>query len=372
MKDEVIVKIAHVADCHLRQRQYGYPQRGEDFLNGLISAINKAHECGCKYILVAGDLLDSTNPGAAVCIDQLDLLHELVKKHKMCMLVTSGNHDKTYPSWCSRFNKFYKETEGGIKVIDDEMYTVNIGNTDITIYGLPFLSDADFREVLPTLPSADILVWHAAIKEFTGYPTENAITCAELNCGKWKLVAMGDQHINKVLVEGETTIAYPGSTELCSSSEEFEKSILIYEFKKDKTFNIVKEPFETRKKQLFIIKTEEELEKAIKEFDPKAVIFVKYNRDINNAAFLINKAIKSTNILRAVPFATTNTNTSKITVDELKDPVSYLRETLYKIVKDKNKAQRIENLCVTGLTPGADFVKELSQYCELHLDKTIV
>lgn len=367
-----VLKVAHIADCHLRQRQYGYPQRGEDFLNGIISAINKAHDNECKYLIVAGDLLDSTNPGAAVCIDQLDTLHDLVKKYKMCMLVTSGNHDKTSPNWCSRFNKFFKDSEGGIRVIDNEMYTLKNEEVEINCYGLPFLPDAEFREVLPTLPEADILVWHAAIKEFTGYPTENAITCKELDCGKWKLVAMGDQHINKVLVEGETTIAYPGSTELCSSSEDFEKSILIYEFSEDKSFVVKNEAFETRKKQLFIINTAEELDKAVEAFDPKAVIFIKYNRDINNAAFIINKAIKSTNILRAVPFSKANTSNAKITVDELKDPVSFLRETLYKIIKDKDRAQRIENVCVSGLTPGTDFPKELELFCETQLNKTIV
>lgn len=366
------LKVAHIADCHLRQRQYGYPQRGEDFLNGIKSAINKAHECGCKYIVAAGDLLDSTNPGAAVCIDQLDSIQLLLKELNLCMLITSGNHDKTSPHWCSRFNKFFKEEEGGMKVIDNEFYTLKQDEVEVVAYGLPFLPDSEFRELLPDLPEADILIWHAAIKEFTGYPTENAITCKELDCGKWKLVMMGDQHIHKVLVEGDTTIAYPGSTELCSSSEDFEKELLVYEFQKDKSFTICSKAFKTRKKQLFIVKTEEELDEAVANFDPTAVIFIKYCKDIPMASFKITNGIKPTNILRAIPFSNSKTSDAKLTVDELKDPVSFLRDTLQIIVKDKDRAQRIENVCVAALTPDLDFAKELEVFIEGELNKVVI
>lgn len=35
------MKIAHIADTHLRQRQYGVPGRGDDFVTGLSNAIKR-------------------------------------------------------------------------------------------------------------------------------------------------------------------------------------------------------------------------------------------------------------------------------------------------------------------------------------------
>lgn len=364
------LKIAHIADCHLRQRQYGYPQRGEDFLKGILSAITTAHEQGADIILVAGDMLDSTNPGAAVCIDQLDEIQSVLKELKFRMYITSGNHDKTYPHWCSRFNKFFSEDTGGMRVIDNDMITISKGDISLSIYGLPFMSDNEFRDSIEELPKADILVWHAAIKEFTGYPTDNAISCAELNCGKWKLVAMGDQHIHKYLKEGDTTIAYPGSTELCSTSEDFEKQLLMYTWTSNDDFKIDSIPFTTRKKQQFVVKTEKELDKAISEFDESSIIFIKYAKEIPNASFKINKALKSTNIARLIPLTSTKKNGSDITVKELRDPVSYLRDNINILVKDTDRAQRISSLCVSVLSQDIDYMKDVEQYCESKLNST--
>lgn len=367
------LKVAHIADVHLRQRQYGYPQRGADFLSALLSAIRKAHEVGCHYIIVAGDLLDSTNPGAAVCIDQLDDVQGLLKELKVCMLITSGNHDKTSPHWCSRFNKFFKDEDGGMKVIDNEIYTLKNEEVAVTAYGLPFMPDNEFREALPTLPEADVLIWHAAIKEFTGYPTENAITCAELNCGKWSLVAMGDQHVHKVIVEGDTVIAYPGSTELCSTSEDLEKQMLVYDFNANGSLDVTSVAFDTRKKQIFTVKTEKELDDAISKFDPNAVIFVRYTTDITNANLKLHNAAKPTNLLRLTPITPVKGTAADVSItEELKDPVEFLRDAIPVFVKDKDRAQRITPLCASVLSQDIDYMKELEAYCETQLNKTII
>ena len=70
------IKIAHIADCHLRVAQYGSKRRGGKFLQGVLSAVRKAASLGIKYILCSGDLLDASNPGPLVCVEQLEKLTE--------------------------------------------------------------------------------------------------------------------------------------------------------------------------------------------------------------------------------------------------------------------------------------------------------
>lgn len=367
------MKIAHIADTHLRQRQYGNPTRGEDFLNGLLSAIKAAHASGASVILAAGDILDSTNPGPQVCITQLDTVNNLLIELNMVMLVISGNHDKTSPNWCERFEDYDDGAAPGIKVIDNQTYVLD---GKISVVGIPFMSDSELRARLADddIPHGDILMWHGAIAEFTGYAAEGAITMEELTKdNRWRLIAMGDQHIHNYKESNDVIVAYPGSTELCSVSEDFDKKLYVYDWHDDGTFDIASVPFDTRKKQAFDIETEEDLEKAVSEFEESAVIFVKYNREIPNALLRMQTAVKPTNILRAVPYA----KTSKRAVDvsrhcDVGDPVTFLNNNINKLVKDPEQAERIRGVASSMLSESIDAGKELEGFINNTLGQILI
>lgn len=368
------MKIAHIADCHLRQRQYNSPQRGEDFLNGLKSAIKTAHDNGCNHILVSGDLLDSTNPGSAVCIHQLDSLQDFLVKLQMKLVTTDGNHDKTNPSWCSRFNRQSEKLGYGIFEINNKSITLTEGKVSVTVHGLPYMSDETLRSMLKedSIPHTDILMWHGAIKEFIGYPTENTISMSELTKDKrWKLIAMGDQHVHKMLTDNGVTVAYSGSTELCKLNEDLEKKMWIYDWDEAGTFKYTSVSFDTRKKQLFVLKTEEEFAAALKTFDPNAILFVTYSTEIQNAALRLQMAVKETNILRTVPLYPSTINVLSIKDNNIGDIVQFLREHIKELV-DSEVAARIENLCVSVLSQDIDFMADINKYCEDKLGTNIV
>lgn len=370
----MIMKIAHIADTHLRQRQYGNPTRGEDFLNGLLSAIKAAHASGARVILAAGDILDSTNPGPQVCITQLDTVNNLLIELNMVMLVISGNHDKTSPNWCERFEDCDDGAAPGIKVINNQTYVLD---GKISVVGIPFMSDSELRARLAAddIPHGDILMWHGAIAEFTGYVAEGVITMEELTKDKrWKLIAMGHLHIHNYKESNGVIAAYPGSTELLSVSEDFDKKLYVYDWDCETgTFEIESVPFHTREKQKFEIDTEEELDKAVSEFEESAVIFVKYNSKIPNARLRMQTAVKPTNILRAVPYA----KTSKRAVDvsrhcDVGDPVTFLNNNINKLVKDPEQAKRIRGIASSMLSEGIDAGKELEGFINNTLGQILI
>ena len=108
------IKVAHIADCHLRAYQYGSSRRGRAFLQGVESAISAAAKAGANMILCSGDLLDSNNPGPEVAINQLMELNEyLIVEHYLPMFVSVGNHDNCEPSWLTPYA--YTWTDGDVE-----------------------------------------------------------------------------------------------------------------------------------------------------------------------------------------------------------------------------------------------------------------
>lgn len=364
------IKIAHVADSHLRQRQYGNYDRGKEFVKGLISAIKAAHSHGCAAILHSGDLVDSINPGSCVCLDQLDEVQKTLVECKLPMFVISGNHDKTDPNWCSRFNSSYASTKTGMVVIDNT--TITIPGTTIKIHGLPFMPDNEIHNAVKNAPAADIIMWHGAVKEFAGFSTANAMEASEFDIGKWSLAALGDLHIHKYMrMPGGTIVAYPGSTELCSSSEDAEKKVMVYTFEKPdgkrkwSCTAVDSVSFATRPVQVVEINTEDELVKFSKNITKGALVFVKYAREITNALLRLRNMMPEDALLRATPVTSVFTKKAgNIQVVQGQTMEQFLDAHLSELTSSEDIANNIRDLCKTILNPKMDHKAALEEYCK--------
>lgn len=366
------MKIAHIADSHLRQRQYGSYDRGYDFLKGLLSAIDKAHEKECKYILHSGDLLDSINPGAPVCIDQLNTIQDLLQKYRMSMFVISGNHDNVVPNWCSRFNKYYSVENGGILTCNYKKIIMEDNGVQVSVYGIPFTDIDSLKKAISEAPEADILMWHGIVKEFVWYPIDNAISLEDFDIDKWKLLALGDQHehVIKKSKSGKITATYPGSTELCSASEDIKKRMFVYDFNNNGTFTMESVPFETRKVQKFVVTTAEDLQKAIKSFDPGALIFITYQSDIPGALSSIQRAVTEDTIIRALAMPNSDIAVTKdLVTSGIKTIGEFLHENIEKMVS-KDIAGRIFPVCeaVLDFHRDTDYLNIVDAYCEKYIE----
>lgn len=302
MTDEYIV--VHTGDNHLRDAQYGYPSRGEDFRKSLqyvveTTILRKAQGENIVGIMNAGDLLDNTRPSPAT-IKFLNHLHAILVRAKLSMFVISGNHDKTSPHWTDVIEM---DPDGyGVVCADNKLVEVAMGDTIFRTFCMPFCSKDDFIHKLKfELPKqADAVMWHGAVQEFVKFPMETAIKLDEIPTGLVQCIFTGDIHINQVesLSDG-TKVISPGSTEVCNSAEPLDKYTMDVKFKvvsgKPVLTDIVKVPVKTRKFLCYRLITEEDVDKAIEDVrnyaDEGPVILIRSNQTLNNVSSRFNVVV---------------------------------------------------------------------------------
>jgi DNA repair protein SbcD/Mre11 len=221
------VKIAHLADSHLRDTQFQLRMRGQDFTHAVLDVVRKSAAENVDVIIHAGDMLDTLRPTSRT-IQDLQEISNLLVKCKLQMLVIRGNHDFTEPPWHSLLNT--EDSRYGFVCIDKKMHTIEKDGLKLTILGMPFMQKEDFLETIRG-KTADVLVWHGMIAEFVSYPVQEVVSLADLPLNKFKLVAMGDIHEAEAReLDDGTVVAYPGSTEMCNRKEAIDKSFYIHEF----------------------------------------------------------------------------------------------------------------------------------------------
>lgn len=269
------------ADVHLRSAQYNRESRGEDFATAFDRVIDVAIARKVNAILVPGDLLDQRRPSPEV-VKFLRHVHDRIQSAGIPMYVTSGNHDLTSPHWASLVG-VEGDAPSGIVIIDNRLVTVP--GTNVTIFGQPFVPKDKFLEIRGQLPSADMLLFHCMTQEMTPFKSDAAFSCQnDLPWDKYRLIGIGDIHIpDEWIAPNGTLVLQPGSTELCSSGEPFEKSVVLfsYDTTKRQAYQVERVPIQTRKVLKFLITTEQEVEDALSEAEKiredTPIIFIKFD-----------------------------------------------------------------------------------------------
>lgn len=372
-----MIKIAHIADVHLRDRQYGYRSRGADFSTALHNAVNKSIENGASAIICAGDLFDASHPSAHVVAGELKFIHQHLLEQRIPMFVTSGNHDLSEVAWSCVYEG--DPERGGICDIDWKEVTVG----GVTIKGLPFMSPENLRREIELMNRRneryDIIVWHGEIAEFLGYPNPDAISMKDFTGGICKLVAMGDQHVHRYMSEEidghKVIVAYPGSTEMCSESEVAEKSLFMYTFADNREIaDIETIPFETRPVQRFVIKTDLDLEDAVTKVVPGSLIFLKYNRHLSNVLPRLNAVLTPDNIVRPslLPDDTERVDTSAVEMEHMITAGQYLMENFDKFIPEEEADDAIKTLCAAMLDSTADHRYAIDKFCSDQMEGKII
>lgn len=226
------MKLMHIADLHLRDSQFGRPDRGADFTNAVLTCVDEAASQGIKYILAAGDLLNSKKPSSANVAD-LVTINDKLESHGITMVAIPGDHDACELSWINAL----KRTKGLSRILDitDTTYSIPVEGSDavITVYGAPKakMHPAEFRQVAGEWPAATILLYHGPFKEFAGFKMpDDALGIADLPTDRYEVIALGDLHACKYVEYMGCLIGYPGPTEYCSANEIPQKSVTILRF----------------------------------------------------------------------------------------------------------------------------------------------
>jgi DNA repair exonuclease SbcCD nuclease subunit len=197
-----------------------------------MSSLDKARKAGVTTILNSGDILDK-NRQRTCNIRELKMIDRYLVDHNMTMYTITGNHDLDSPTWLETL--FDREQGPGIVPVDNKMVMEPVSG--YTIGGIPGHNATELKATLENTPAAnlpDILLWHGGVDGFMGFSAYQ-VTARELMeaAPSIKFIALGDLHIHGYEDIDGRLIGYPGSTEMCSISEDPRKYMVVVEVDDD-------------------------------------------------------------------------------------------------------------------------------------------
>ena len=304
------LRVAHTADWHLRDRHLDTSVRGPDFTAVALQMVEDAKERDCDIIVNAGDVLNVSRPSSQN-IKDLQRINKRLLELELPMLLITGNHDMTKPTWISHFGR---GSVGRFGIIPADHWTEVVESKDgqrVRFTCLPWMPREELADTLDAFtPSADtveILVWHEAIREFCGFPSEARPTVKELQPEKFKAILLGDIHQrNYMETEEGCLIGYPGATELCAKDEPLAHSYEILDIPFDGgPITHYPAPLKTRPVVTFHATSESQVQPLIdkiKEQESEGpMVFVRYNPNIEKFVDRVRSAVSSDCILRLEP-----------------------------------------------------------------------
>jgi len=214
------MRFAHISDTHLGFRQYGIPEREEDFYRAFEEAVKRIIEERPDFVIHSGDLFDFHRPQPRAIWVAQRCFSRLNEKGIPVFAIT-GNHDMLMRRGSMPPQALF--LNNGVRLItEEEPFFMHKG---IFIGGCPYTSkyySARLTETLGILSKKargsrrSILVLHQGIEKFL--PHEFELTLDDIP-KTFDYYALGHVHARIVHNFGNGVMAYPGSGELWSVSE---------------------------------------------------------------------------------------------------------------------------------------------------------
>lgn len=311
--------IAHIGDTHLRDTQYATYRRGLDFFEGFMKAI----QIGCEHadvIVLTGDIFDRPRPSPKV-IGQLMQADQLIKRSGKVAFAITGNHDWGSPTWLQTLfpGRLESSDNADAPAVEvDATGIIPLDNAAALYKGYRFVgltphSAATFRGSLADITvrarNADVVLFHGLVTGVVDFfaGTESPLHVSEFPVSKNnKAWLLGDVHVQGfVSVDrpggGKCLVGYPGSTEMCSASENPDKSVPIIRLSKESATVQDIIPFSTRPFIKAEVCNDEQLDTLMARLAPVAdqhpVVVVQFDRKLSHA---INRIHSMLDAQRAV------------------------------------------------------------------------
>lgn len=248
------MKFAHIADVHLGLSRRIVNTREEDVARNFEEAIRKALAERVDFILIAGDLFDSSRPTPQTLRQAVRIL-SMASAEGVPVFAIEGNHDRTH-----RKSSAYALLEDlgliylvGIRkeAIENEyLRSEPLGDSylvygrvgDVTIKGMkyqnaPWFRRNDLSEVFRP-EGRSILMLHQGVEE-TLQNVESQYSVGELALSQipegFTYYAFGHIHTHYITNVGRAYLVYPGSVER-TSAKEYSRKVVIDEFGKFSVF----------------------------------------------------------------------------------------------------------------------------------------
>jgi len=214
-----MIKILHLSDTHLGNRQYGSDIRRKDFTSAFEAAIDRGIDENVDAVIHTGDLFHRRTPSLPIVTDCIETLRKLADEDIPFYGIV-GNHDrKMDQQWLD----LIRET-GTAQRLDQ---TPTMVNDDVALYGIdavtkPAWHAADFTLEEPPNPDAFRLLglhqlFEPLVPEF--YADHDLIEVLERVDIEIDALALGDYHKTESRIVDGVPAWYAGSTERCSTDE---------------------------------------------------------------------------------------------------------------------------------------------------------
>lgn len=223
------MRIVHFADLHLGIKQYGMPERHDDFLVAAAYVFHRAIELKADVVHLGGDVFHSLHPQAS----EVYFLYQQVQAARAAgirVVGVDGNHDCVESAWLKIIGveplaRFEQGSPVATVIGGVSFFGINGGRVS------NIRADLD-RLATNTFGRLDVLSMHLPLAEMAGFEgvemscREIADKVAPLGV---RIVLLGDIHDYKETVIGGVRFVYSGSTEMTAANENPDKTFSIVE-----------------------------------------------------------------------------------------------------------------------------------------------
>jgi len=226
------LRVLHTADVHLESDGYGNArQQAEHQARGrrvLSRIVDRALSDRVDLLLIAGDLFDHNR----VSDEAVDFVRGELARFRRPVVVLPGNHDALYT------NAIYDRHDlaagsGQIRVIrrlDGEL--IELPELDAVVWGRAMEEHEPGFQPLGHIPGRNGARWHLAMAHGFFYETRqrpdrsSPIFTDEIRDTGWDYVALGHQHVQTDVSQGNVVAYYAGAPVTDWSGDEPAGSVL--------------------------------------------------------------------------------------------------------------------------------------------------